>query len=179
MGHGKAVFYTIFVILIIIAFQEVTGGESNLFSKIGIQPIKNKKAPNFCLKDLNGKEVEMKHFKGKVVFLNFWATWCGPCKEEMPSMEALCQQFKEKDFTFLTISVDYGGGKAVKEFLDKHRYTFLVLLDPKGESLDLYDVKGIPTTIIIDKKGAMIGKAIGPKNWNKIEVISFLNLLLK
>jgi peroxiredoxin len=178
--HGKALFCTIFIILIILALQEVIGGgENDLFPKIGIQPTKNKKAPNFGLKDLNGKDVELKHFKGKVVFLNFWATWCGPCKEEMPSMEALCQQFKGKDFTFLTISVDYEGGKAVKEFLDKHNYTFLVLLDPKGETLDLYDVKGIPTTIIIDKKGAMIGKAIGPINWNKPEVISFLNLLLK
>jgi len=177
---GKVIFRTLFVIMIILSLQEtIEGGEDDLFSKIGIQSIKNKKAPNFSLKDLNGKEVDLKNFKGKVVFLNFWATWCGPCKEEMPSMEALCQQFKGKDFTFLTISVDYEGGKPVKEFLEKHRYTFLVLLDPKGESLDLYEVKGIPTTFVIDKKGVMIGKAIGPKNWNKLEVISFINLLLK
>ena len=94
-------------------------------------------------------------------------------------MEALYQQFKEKDFVFLTISVDYGDGKNVKEFIEKHHFAFPVLLDPKCKTLDLYAVKGIPTTIIIDKKGMMIGKAIGPRNWKKPEVISFLNVLLE
>ena len=168
------------VTLILIGLHFSTeGGEDDLFSKIGIQSIKNKKAPNFCLKGLNGEKVELKSFKGKVVFLNFWATWCSPCKKEMPSMEALYKQFKEKDFVFLTISVDYEGGKKVREFIEKHHYAFPVLLDPKCETLDLYEVKGIPTTIIIDKKGIMIGKAIGPRTWKKPEVISFLNLLLE
>jgi thiol-disulfide isomerase/thioredoxin len=114
-----------------------------------------------------------------VVFINFWATWCGSCKDEMPSMEALYQQFKEKDFVFLTISVDYEGKKPVKEFIEKQRYTFPVLLDPKCETLDFYKVKGIPTTILIDKNRKMIGKATGPKNWKSPEAISLLNLLLE
>jgi peroxiredoxin len=154
--------------------------KEDLFSKAGIQPIKGgKKAPNFCLEDLKGKKSELKHFKGKVVFLNFWATWCGPCKEEMPSMEALHHQFKEKGFVFLTISVDYAGVKPVKEFIEKHHYTFPVLIDPKGKTLDLFGVKGIPTTFLIDPKGILIGKAIGPKDWQKPEVISILNLLIQ
>lgn len=154
--------------------------KDDLFSKAGIQPIKGgKKAPNFCLEDLKGKKVELKHFKGKVVFLNFWATWCGPCKEEMPSTEALYTQFKEKNFVFLSISVDYAGLEPVKEFIEKQRYTFPVLIDPKGETLDLFDVKGIPTTFLIDKKGLMIGKAIGPRDWKKPEVISILNVLVE
>jgi peroxiredoxin len=180
LKYGKVILHSLGVTLVLLCFYEsIVWGGDDLFSKIGVQSIKNKKAPNFCLKGLNGKQVELKSLKGKVIFLNFWATWCGPCKEEMPSMEALYQQFKEKDFVFLTISVDYGDGKNVKEFIEKHHFAFPVLLDPKCETLDLFAVKGIPTTMIIDKKGMMIGKAIGPRNWKKPEVISFLNVLLE
>jgi peroxiredoxin len=177
----KVFFYSLFIILIsfTLSFSSEKRKEE-LFLKIGIQNIKgDSKAPNFFLEDLKGKKLELRNFKGKVVFLNFWATWCGPCKEEMPSIEALYQQFKEKDFVFLTISVDYEGKKPVKEFIEKQRYTFPVLLDPKCETLDLYKVKGIPTTILIDKNKKMIGKAIGPRNWKSPEVISLLNLLLE
>jgi len=153
--------------------------KEDLFSKAGIQLIKGvKKAPDICLEDLQGKKWELKHLKGKVVFLNFWATWCGPCKEEMPSMEELCKQFKDKNFVFLTISVDYAGIKPVKEYIEKNRYTFPVLIDPKGKTLDLFEVRGIPTTFLIDQKGGLIGKAIGPRDWKRPEVVSVVNLLL-
>jgi peroxiredoxin len=181
MVRKEVFFYSLLIVLIsfTLAFSSERGREE-LFLKIGIQPTKgDTKAPNFCLEDLKGKKLELRNFKGKVVFLNFWATWCGPCKEEMPSIEALYQQFKEKDFVFLTISVDYEGKKPVKEFIEKQRYTFPVLLDPKCETLDLYKVKGIPTTILIDKNRKMIGKATGPRNWKSPEAISLLNLLLE
>jgi cytochrome c biogenesis protein CcmG, thiol:disulfide interchange protein DsbE len=155
-------------------------GQEDLFLKAGIKPVRARtKAPNFCLEDLGGKKSELTHYKGKVVFLNFWATLCGPCKEEMPSMEELYKQFKDKKFVFLTISVDYAGIKPVKDFIEKHRYTFPVLIDPKFETLDLFKVRGIPTTFLIDKKGFIIGKAIGSKNWTRAEVVSIVNLLLK
>jgi peroxiredoxin len=94
-------------------------------------------------------------------------------------MEELYQQFKSKDFLFLTISVDYEKKEIVKEFIEKHRYTFPVLLDPQCVTLDLFQVKGIPTTFLIDKKGVMIGKATGPKNWKKPEFVSIVNTLLE
>jgi cytochrome c biogenesis protein CcmG/thiol:disulfide interchange protein DsbE len=180
---GRRIFFpSLFAILIIfsvISFSSEINRE-DLFSKTGIQAIKSgKKAPNFRLEDLKGKKSELKHFTGKVVFLNFWATWCGPCKEEMPSVEALYNQFKEKDFVFLTISVDYEGVKPVKEYIEKQRYTFPVLIDPKCETLDLFEVKGIPTTFLIDKKGIMIGRAIGPKDWKRPEIILIVNLLIE
>jgi peroxiredoxin len=167
------------ILLFLCLHSSAEGVADTLFSDTGINPIKDKKrAPNFCLEDIKGKKVELKHFKGKVVFLNFWATWCGPCKEEMPSMEALHNRFKEKDFVFLAVSVDYEGTKPVKEFIEKQRYTFPVLLDPKCETLGPFEVKAIPTTLLIDKKGLIIGKAIGPIDWKKPEVISILNSLL-
>jgi peroxiredoxin len=154
--------------------------KEDLFSKLDIQLVKaGTKPPLFSLEDLNGKKSDLKQYRGKVVFLNFWATWCGPCKEEMPSMEKLYSQFKDKDFVFLTISVDYAGIKPVKDFIEKHRYTFPVLIDPKGETLDLFEVKGIPTTFLIDKKGIIVGKAVGPKDWKRSEVVSIINFFLE
>jgi peroxiredoxin len=169
----------VLIVLVGISFTAGGGGE-DLFSKIRINPVKgDKKAPDFSLKDIYGKKVEIKQFKGKIIFLNFWATWCGPCKEEFPSLEVLHQHFKEKNFVLLTISVDYEGLKPVKEFINKHHYTFPVLLDPNCEVLDLFEVKGIPTTFIIDKKGRMIGRAIGPRDWKNPEVFSLINLLIE
>jgi peroxiredoxin len=179
---GRTFLRHLSVILILLVSFSFTaqGGEDDLFSKMRINPIKgNKKAPDFSLKDLNGKKFEMKQFKGKVIFLNFWATWCGPCKEEMPGLEVLHRQFKEKNFVLLTISVDYEGMKPVREFIDKHQYTFPVLLDPKSETLDPFEVKGIPTTFLVDKNGRMIGKAIGSRDWKSPEVMSLLNLLIE
>ncbi len=177
---GKKVFFcSLFLLFILSGLHfSVEGGEDGLFLKIGIIPIKNKKAPGFCLENVKGERVELKNFKGKVVFINFWATWCGPCKEEMPSMEALYQKFKERGFVFLAISVDYEEKKKVKEYIDKHHYTFPVLIDSKCLTLDLYGVKGIPTTILIDKKGRMVGSAVGPRDWKHPEIISILNQLI-
>jgi peroxiredoxin len=119
----------------------------------------------------------MKQLKGKIILLNFWATWCGPCKEEMDSLEALHQRFDARNFVLLAISVDYEGLKHVREFINKRHYTFPVLLDPKNETLDLFGVKGVPTTFLIDKTGRMIGKATGRRDLKSPEVISLINLL--
>lgn len=179
--RGKILFKCLFLLLLLLVLHlTAEGGEEDLFPKIKISPIKgDKKAPDFSLIDLNGRRVELKQFKGKIIFLNFWATWCGPCKEEMPSLEVLHQQFKERNFVLLTISVDYEGLKPVQEFINKHHYTFPVLLDSKCEALDLFEVKGIPTTFIINKKGRMIGRAIGPRDWKSPEVVSLVNLLIE
>jgi thiol-disulfide isomerase/thioredoxin len=157
-----------------------SGAGVDPFSKIDIKSIKDKKTvPNITLMDLKGGNVELKNvIKGKVVFLNFWATWCGPCKEEMPSMEALYKEYKEKNFIFLTISVDYEGLPPVKAFIERTRYTFPVLLDPKNDTLDLFAVSRIPTTFIIDKEGRMIGRALGPRNWKSPEVEAILKQLI-
>jgi peroxiredoxin len=172
--------FFLFALLFVFSFGPPAHSEGDeLLSKIGIQSMKDKrKAPDCTLEALNGERIQLKTFKGKMIFLNFWATWCGPCKEEMPSMEALYQKFKEKDFVFLTVAVDYGGAKRVKEFIEKQRYQFPVIVDPAGKTLDLFEINKIPSTLIIDKKGRIIGRAIGPRNWNSPEVVSLLNQTL-
>jgi len=178
---GEKRIFRHFLACIVLSFLCLAGNAdaSSLSAKLDIKPIKGNKAlPSLSLEDLNGKKVDLKSFKGKVIFLNFWATWCGPCKEEMPSMETLYRQFKDRNFVFLTISVDYEGSKPVREFIEKSRYTFPVLVDQKSETLDIFEVTGIPTTFVIDKQGKMLGKAIGPRDWNSSEIVSYLTQLI-
>lgn len=173
--------FIIFLILLFLSsFSHSEAIDEDLFIKAKIIPAKIiKKAPNFTLEDIYGKKVELYSLRGRVVLLAFWATWCSPCKKEMPSMESLYQQFKSKGFVLLAISVDYEKKEKVKEFVEKNGYNFPVLLDSKLHAYHLYDVKGIPTAILIDKQGRIIGKAVGPRDWNTPEVISFLDLLLR
>ncbi len=179
MRLRKLILYFFFLSAILQCYN-VAAINDDPYAKMGILTVKHKtKAPNFCLKCLEGRDVELKHFNGKVVFINFWATWCGPCIEEMPSMEALYREFKDRGFVLLAISVDYGGATLVRNFVAKHRYTLPVLLDPNCETLDLYHVKGIPTTLVIDKSGNWVGRAVGPRNWNSGDARSILYLLLK
>jgi peroxiredoxin len=179
--RGKNFFRLLFVIVLFLSLNvQADGREEELFEKIGMIPVKGDvKAPDFSLQDLNGKKFGLNQFKGKVIFINFWATWCGPCKEEMPSMEVLHKQFKEKNFVLLAVSVDYEGQKLVKEFIHKYQYTFPVLVDPNCNTLDLFQVKGIPATFLIDKRGRMVGKALGPRDWESPEVVSLINLLIE
>jgi len=153
--------------------------ERGLYSKIGIQSVRdNIETPDFSLEGLNVKKVQLSVLKGNVIFLNFWATWCDPCKDEMPSMEALYQHYKERDFVLLAISVDERNPEPARKFIQKHRYRFPVLLDPAGKTLDLFEIHRIPATVIIDKKGRMIGKAIGPRDWSAPEVFSLIDQML-
>jgi peroxiredoxin len=179
-GKTFSVCLSVLFLFLLLPFDfPAEGREEDLYSKVRISLIKgDKKAPDFSLLDLHGKKVGLKQFRGKIILLNFWATWCGPCKEEMPFLEILHQQFKEKDFVVVTVSVDYEEAKLVREFVNKQRYTFPVLLDPKCEVLDLFEVKGIPTTFIIDKKGKMLGMAIGPRDWKCQEAISLISVLI-
>jgi peroxiredoxin len=136
------------------------------------------KAPEFNLPELTGGTVGLKDFKGKVILLTFWATWCGPCKEEMPSIEALHQQFKRRDFVVLAVAVDREGSIPVETFLAKHDYTFHVLIDSKSEVLDLYGVDRIPATFLIDTEGRIAWRELGPRNWKSPEALSLVNRLV-
>ena len=141
-------------------------------------PGKGVPAPNFSLADLEGKKVSLTDFKGKVVLLNIWATWCAPCVAEMPSMEKLYQELKGEDFELLAISVDESGGEAVKPFIEKYKLSFRVLLDTKAEIKNLYQATGIPESFIIDRDGMIVEKIIGPRDWATSEAIRYFRKLI-
>lgn len=107
---------------------------------------------DFTLEDLNGNEVKLSSLKGKKVFLNFWATWCPPCRAEMPDIEKLYQETKDSELVILAVNVGEDK-KAAQDFMNSNNYNFTVLLDENGEVSRLYQVTGIPTSYFIDTEG--------------------------
>jgi thiol-disulfide isomerase/thioredoxin len=134
---------------------------SNKASSTNKNAVSDKKpALDFKLKDLNGKEVSLSDFKGKKVFLNFWATWCPPCKAEMPDIEKLYSETKDTDLVILAVNV--GEGKSdVTSFLNDNKYNFTVLLDSDQNITNQYNIKGIPTSFFIDKEGNIVSSKVG------------------
>ena len=134
-------------------------------------------APNFALPDLTGKTVSLADYRGKVVLLNIWATWCPPCVEEMPSMEKLYQEMKGEPFEILAVSLDESGTKVVAPFMKKHKLSFPTLIDSAGIMKDLYQTTGIPESLIITKDGVILEKIIGPRNWASSGAIKYFREL--
>lgn len=135
-------------------------------------------AATFDLKALDGEFVRSKDLAGKVVLLNFWATWCGPCKEEMPSFERLRQQLDPARFSVLTITTDLQP-EGIKQFLKQLRVDVPVLFDEDQEVSRSYMVRGLPTTVLIGKNGAVIGRAVGPRVWDSAEAVALLRQLVE
>jgi peroxiredoxin len=137
-------------------------------------------ASAFNLEDaFSGQTVSLASLKGKVIFLNLWATWCGPCREEMPSMETLYEQFKtNNDFVMLAVSEDTKGKSAVLPYVQKNGYHFRILLDPENKVGDSYGVSGVPETFIIDRSGRIVAHHMGAFDWSRPDVKSALQDLL-
>lgn len=149
-----------------------------LFSSLGIQEITPPtEALDFTLKNLEGSEISLEDFEGKVVFLNFWATWCGPCREEMPSMEKLWQRFKEEAFVILAVDLREEK-EEVNSFMKDYGLTFSVLLDSRGEVANNYGIRAIPTTFLIDSEGRIVGKALGARDWASEDAFDLIEHLL-
>jgi len=121
--------------------------------------------PDFSLPSLDGKKISLKDYRGKVLFLNFWATWCVPCREEMPAMEKLYQEFKNKNFVVLAINVKDRKTEAVK-FVKELKLTYPIAFDPEGDVGLLYGAWGLPTTYLIGPKGEGLARAWGPADWH-------------
>ena len=120
---------------------------------------------DFTLPDLNGKDVNLRDYRGKVVFLNFWATWCKPCQEEMPSMQNLYMGLKGQPFEILAVSVDTDGPETITNYVRKLGLTFPILHDQKVRIKELYKTTGVPETFIIDQNGVIAEKVWGPRDW--------------
>src|SRR5579875_2465573 len=139
-----------------------------------------KMAANFTLTSLDGETVTLSKLRGKVVFLNIWATWCGPCREEMPSMETLYDEFRNnQDFVMLAVSQDTKGRVVVAPYVEKNGYHFKVLLDPENKVGEAYDVSGVPETFIIDRQGRIVAHHMGAFDWSQKAIADALEELLQ
>jgi thiol-disulfide isomerase/thioredoxin len=120
--------------------------------------------------------VSLSDYRGKVVQVNIWATWCPPCVDEMPSIEKLYQKLKGGNFEILAVSIDSLGLKAVAPFMKKHKLTFPALIDPEGTIRISYKTTGVPESFNIDKDGILIKKIIGPLDWATLRSCVFFTI---
>lgn len=142
-------------------------------------PKKGAIAPDFTLVTLDGKNVTLSDYRGKVVFLNFWATWCKPCTSEMPAMENLHKAMKNQDFAMLAVSIDMKSTYQVKSFVNRGGYSFPVMHDVSKDVAKSYFIDGIPTTFIIDKKGVIEARLVGGRAWDSYEVVEYFKKISK
>ncbi|WP_298844212.1 TlpA family protein disulfide reductase [Clostridium sp.] len=151
-----------------------TNKGSTTQNNTSIQPIETSpnatktKAIDFKLKDLNGKELSLSDLKGKRVFLNFWATWCPPCKAEMPEIEKLYQETKNSNLVIVAVEIGEPLS-TVKPFIDSNKYNFKVLIDPDQRVAAQYNITSIPTSYFIDVDGNIISKNIGGMNIDQMK----------
>ena len=136
-------------------------------------------APHFSFPTLGGKTVGLDDYQGKYLLVNFWATWCGPCKVEMPSLESLHEKFKDRDLTVVAVSNDVFGEKVVKPYIEAQNLTFTIGLDPKLEVSNQFGVVSLPTTFLIDPQGKIIGVLNGAENWMDPQTLVYFDQLLE
>jgi thiol-disulfide isomerase/thioredoxin len=133
--------------------------------------------PDFTLSDLAAKKVSLKDFRGKLVMLNFWASWCAPCREEMPTMERLYQQFKNKGFVIVAVNVKDKRKEALA-FIKELKLTYPVVFDSDDTVGLLYGAWGLPTTYLIGPKGEGLARMWGPADWYSAGARELIKALL-
>lgn len=187
----KKILYSIkpiVITLVLVGFLQITGlwgsasaGAQMLVLKTGIlnADAEAKKSPddfdyNFTIKDLKGNRISFDQYKGKVVFINLWATWCGPCKAEMPGIQSLSEKLKGESIEFVMLSVDKEASlPKVTNYLEKNQFTFPVFM-PHGYLPEEMQVPSIPTTFVIGKDGKILMKEVGTRNYDTKKMVNFL-----
>lgn len=159
----------VFIFLTAMGPGSQTGQERGMVSPIDADGLVNNAAPDFSLKDMNGKSVTLSSFKGRIVLLNFWATWCPPCKSEMPSFNKLYKQMKARGLEVITVSSD-NSINPVREYLLKNKFDFQMLWDEKRTVVKQYRVFSMPTTFLIDRNGIIVEKFMGEYEWTDQEI---------
>ena len=187
MDSTNKILYAVAAVVVVVGVTLVAiSGRQATRAPLGSEPSQSdatvaagSQAANFKLEALDGHTVSLESLRGKVIFLNVWATWCGPCREEMPSMETLYEDFKDnKDFVMLAVSQDVKGRSMVAPYVEKNGYHFAILLDPENKISETYDVSGVPETFIIDRKGQIVAHHMGAFDWSRPDVKDALQQLL-
>ncbi|WP_447977781.1 TlpA disulfide reductase family protein [Candidatus Nitrospira bockiana] len=174
-ARSKLVIVLISMVILVVAFG-IVWMQSAKYEPLTV----GKEAPDFSLPNLEGQTVQLSDFRGKVVFLNFWATWCKPCREEMPSMEVLYKNFEHDDFVVLAVSIDrVTTKKDIPPFVKSMNLTFPILVDSWGQTDKRYKLMGVPETYIIDQQGILREKVIGPRDWTILDNLHTITTLLK
>ncbi len=142
-----------------------------LRSDVGAPPVvRGVMAPAFELSRLDaaGEKINLSALSGRVVLVNFWATWCEPCEREMPAMERLYQALPREDFELIAVAID-GKEEDVQTFQDRYRLSFPILLDLDQAVYSSYQTMGVPETLLLDREGRIVERYVGPREWDAVE----------
>jgi len=166
-------------IIIIVLLPATSSFAEDPFAALMLSPLDvGLPAPAIQLPTLNGDRIHSKDWAGHVVVLNFWATWCGPCKEEMPSLEQLYRRLQTRPFKLYAVTADIQP-QAIKAFWQHLDLHFPVLLDEDGNVAQQLKVRTLPTTIIIGPDGRIYGRAMGPRDWDKASAVQLMENLME
>ncbi|HEY6084851.1 MAG TPA: TlpA disulfide reductase family protein [Nitrospira sp.] len=136
-------------------------------------------APNFQLRDMEGRMIALSDLRGKVVLINFWATWCGPCRVEMPAMEQLYRTYSRNDFEILAVSTDPQGAAVTRPFQQENHLTFPILHDAEYRVGLTYGARSLPMTFMVDRQGIVRQQIFGARDWNAPEAHQLIEMLTK
>ncbi|MFT4578608.1 MAG: peroxiredoxin [Nitrospinales bacterium] len=175
--HG--LLYLLFVVVLAVIAYRIQLSPNQKTALNQERPEVGHPAPDFTLRNLQGNLEGLIDHKDKVIVLNFWATWCAPCLEEMPAFEKLYRRYRSQGVTVLAVSLDKGNISKVKDFVDANNLTFPVLIDSDGAAEKLYPSFTIPFTYVIDKEGRVAARVDGAKNWASSETFAALDILIK
>jgi peroxiredoxin len=171
----KTTLIVIITVLAVIGFLFFFGQNSGQRVKIVRE---GDQAPEFSLPALDGKAISLSSYRGKVVMVHFWATWCPPCIEELPTLERLYRAYFGKDLEILAVSVDEGGAGAVEQFMRKNRFALPVLLNPDQSVSRQYGTFKFPETYLVDREGIVRRKIIGAADWTSPEAQKFIQAMV-
>jgi peroxiredoxin len=159
--------------------QALTPGLTTALNQMGMVPFTDHvQSATFDLQDHNGNPVSLSDFSGQVVMVNFWATWCGPCRTEMPSMQRMYNSFRDRGFVMLAVN-SRENPRVVAQFIEEFGYTFPVALDINGRVSFQYGVRSIPLTYLIDPTGRIIAGKPGAQEWDAPRIFQGLDQVLQ
>ncbi len=136
-------------------------------------------AADFSLPRLEGGETRLSDLTGQLVLLNFWATWCAPCRKEMPAMQRLYDRYSDKNFTVLAVTVDGDDQERIARITKAMKLNFPILLDQDDRAGDLYEVSGLPVSYLIHPDGRILARAVGMREWDSAEAQALVESLLR
>jgi peroxiredoxin len=167
------------VVLLGLAVHELVFAADDSLKRLKIGPVPpGTVAVPFDMPALDGPHVASKEFAGKIMILNFWATWCGPCKDEMPAFERLRKSLDQDKAAVLTVTTDLQRD-GIRHFLRNLDVHLPVLFDEDQEVSRAYMVRALPTTVIIGRTGTVLGRAVGPRNWDSPEAVELMRRLVE
>lgn len=165
MRKNRLILRTIILLVLVLAVGYTV--YANFSKDSPDKAVVGKQAPDFVLKDLNGEKHTLSDFEGKGVLLNFWATWCPPCQREMPYMNKLYEEYKNKGVEIIAVNI--GESKVVvDDFANRYKLKFPILIDTKSEVSNVYNVGNLPVTYLIDKDGKIVGSQLGEMKSEKM-----------